>query len=510
MGRARRIEQENLFYHVFNRGIEKRDIFFNDDDREFFLDVFFEAAEMFNVETHSFTLMPNHFHLFIKTLEPNLCRFMHGFMNKYVKDYNRMNQRVGRLFQGPYKAIVVDSNNYGHVLSRYIHLNCVRGHGREKVSVKKRLKRLNEFPWSSYRVFADLETPRWPVKTGEILADFGDSENEQHKQYAQYVKEGMLKETNPFADVVANSILGDEGFVRSIKDLLKKSKHHDASAAHLSLRFLSPEIGEVIDAVEGEFGVRSELFLAARPARGGNCAKIRDARRVFLWAAAKACSGRYSLKAIGAHAGDISPSGIAAARDRIDKQKKSYAVLAGKCKAVLARLDLDESALPADSWARLFKRLTDYKSRFGHCLVPKDFPPDPQLGKWVAAQRLICAKNHASKDPHVRRRINQLNELGVSWKNIEVKVEWEKMFQLLKAFNLLFGHTNVPNQWEQNPKLAAWAAVQRDAFNRRNLEPDRQKRLESLGFIFQTDADKHKDKGKNGNKIENENSLRKN
>ena len=482
MARTPRIEGENLWYHIFNRGIEKRDIFFNDDDRSLLLDIMFETAADFNVEIHTFALMPNHFHFFIKTLEPNLCRFMHASMNKFVKNYNLLNNRVGTLFQGPYKAIIVDSNDYGHILSRYIHLNWVRGHGKENFSIKKRLAALNEYKWSSYRTFADLEAPRWPVITKDILVDFGDSTQIQHKNYAQYVKEGLLKEINPFDDLVARTILGGDGFVRSIKDLLKKSKHHDETADHLALSILSPKIQDVIEAVEEEFQTPSKFFLAPRPVKNPKFPKIRIARNVFLWTAAKACVGRLSLKQIAANAGGVSPMAVASARNRIDKLKIKNSQIAKICKNILERLNLIESALPSDKWAAYFKQFEDYKNKFGHCLVPENYPPNQSLGSWVAVQKQFFKNFSNSNNPVIKYRIKCLKNLGVSWlKNNKNNNDWEEMFLDLKAFKRLFGHCNVPENWAVKPKLAKWVAQQR--YNNINIDSYSRNKLKVLGLF---------------------------
>lgn len=484
MARAPRIEGENLYYHIFNRGIEKRDIFFNDDDRSLLLDIMFETAADFNVEIHTYALMPNHFHFFIKTLEPNLCRFMHASMNKFVRAYNRLNKRVGRLFQGPYQAIVVDSNEYGHILSRYIHLNWVRGHGKENSSMKKRIAALNEYQWSSYRAFVGLESPRWPVKTKNILADFGDSTKKQQKNYAKYVKEGLLKEINPFADVIAKTILGGDGFVRSIKDLLKNSKHHDETARRLALSILSPEIYDVIDAVEAEFNTPSDLFLVPRPIKNPDFPNIRIARNVFLWAAAKVCIGKLSLNQIAAHAGNISPMAVASARNRVDKLKKNDPRLASLCKNILNRLNLIESALPSDKWSDFFNQLQDYNNKFGHCLVPEDYPPNQSLGNWVAAQKLLFNNLSDSKNPVIQYRLERLKELGISCiKNNKKNDDREEMFLDLKAFKRLYGHCNVPKNWPVKPKLAKWVAQQRKNYSNNKINSYHRDKLQNIGLF---------------------------
>ena len=483
MARTPRIEGENLFYHIFNRGIEKRKIFFNDDDRSLMLDLMFETAADFDVEIHSFALMPNHFHFFIKTLQPNLCRFMHSSMNKFVKSYNRLNDRVGRLFQGPYKAIVVDSNEYGHVLSRYIHLNWTRGYGNKRLAIEKRFEALNEYQWSSYRVFAGLDSPKWPVKTQNILSDFGDSQLLKHSNYAKYVKEGLLKEINPFADVVAKTILGGDGFVRSIKELLKNSKRHDETANQLALSILAPKICDVIDAVEAEYNTPADLFLIPRPVKNPKFKNVAEARKLFLWTAAKTCVGRLTLKQIALHAGDVSPAAVATARNRVDKLKSSSDSINFHCKSILNRLNLCEDALPSDNWSTSFNQLQLYKSKFGHCLVPEDYPPNQSLGKWVAAQKLIFKKLDKFNNPILLHRFERLKSLNPSWIKIENENVWNEMFLNLNAFKRLFGNCNVPNNWEINPELADWVAVQRKEYYNKNLDSYRQKKLQDLGLF---------------------------
>ncbi|MCK5851671.1 Helicase associated domain protein [bacterium] len=487
MSRTPRIEGENLFYHIFNRGIEKRKIFFNDDDRSLLLDLMFETANEFNVEIHTYALMPNHFHFFIKTLEPNLCRFMHSSMNKFVKSYNRLNERVGRLFQGPYKAIVVDSNEYGHILSRYIHLNWARAYGNKRLSLEKRFNAINEYQWSSYRAFAGRESPQWPVKMKTILNDFGESTEQQHSNYAQYVKEGLLKEINPFADVVAKTILGGDGFVRSIKELLKNSKRHDETANQLALSILAPKISDVIHAVEAEYNTPADLFLTSRPVKNPKFKNVAEARKLFLWTAAKACVGRLTLKQIAFHAGDVSPAAVATARNRVDILKSSSDSINLHCNSILNRLNLSEAALPSDNWSNSFNQLKLYKSKFAHCLVPKDYPPNKSLGSWVAAQKLIFKNLDYSNNPILLHRLERLKSLNPSWiKNInenENENVWNEMFLNLKAFKRLFGNCNVPINWPVNSDLANWVALQRKKYYNKNLDSFCQEKLHDLGLF---------------------------
>ena len=268
--------------------------------------------------------------------------------------------------------------------------------------------------------------------------------------------------------------------MRSIKKLLESSKHHDASAEYVTFKLISPKLSEVIKAVEQETGISRELFLPHRPKCCSDYDHVKEARRIFLWAAVKACSGRLSLGEIGTQAGEITAAAVSTARRRVDKEKLSCPELEESCRAILARMDLDDSIIINERLTRLYNRLAEYKSKFGHCLVPKNHPPDPQLGRWVAAQRTIFAKANTTDDPIIQDRIAKLDELGFSWQKGDP--HWNEMFETLKAFKLLFGHCNVPENWEPNPELSAWVAKQRNAYKRQALTADQKMQFEELGF----------------------------
>jgi putative transposase len=122
MARPLRVEYEGAFYHVTSRGNEKKEIFFSPEDYEQFKTYLYEAREKFGYKLHAYVLMTNHFHLLIETPEANLNRLMHYINGSYTGYFNRHNRRVGHLFQGRYKAILVDRDSYLVELSRYMHL----------------------------------------------------------------------------------------------------------------------------------------------------------------------------------------------------------------------------------------------------------------------------------------------------------------------------------------------------------------------------------------------------
>jgi len=129
MTRPVRIEFEGALYHVTSRGDRREAIYEDDADRVAFLGVVESVAETFNWVCHAYCQMTNHYHLVIETPDGNLSKGMRQLNGVYTQLLNRKYARVGHLFQGRYKAILVDADAHLLELTRYVVLNPVRGHG---------------------------------------------------------------------------------------------------------------------------------------------------------------------------------------------------------------------------------------------------------------------------------------------------------------------------------------------------------------------------------------------
>ncbi|MGB3341550.1 MAG: transposase [bacterium] len=206
MARQLRIEFENAFYHITSRGIERRSIFLDRNDRNRFLFYLRENLQRYNVIMFAYVLMKNHYHLFIETLSPNLSRFMHDVNTSYTVYFNRRRNRVGPLLQGRYKSILVDSETYMLELSRYIHLNPVRA---------SFVERAEEYMWSSFRVYLGKDKDQW-VDTSWVKERLG---RRWCIQYREFVQQGVGTK-NPFDNLKAGFILGSDTFVDEIKSML--------------------------------------------------------------------------------------------------------------------------------------------------------------------------------------------------------------------------------------------------------------------------------------------------
>jgi len=154
MARPLRLEFAGALYHVTSRGNERKPIYFEEADFELFLNILGQVCEQHNWVIHAFCLMTNHYHLLVETPDANLSKGMRQLNGVYTQAINRRYRRVGHLFQGRYKAILVDKDAYLLELSRYIILNPIRA---------KMVDSLEEWPWSSWHCAMGLEaSPDWP------------------------------------------------------------------------------------------------------------------------------------------------------------------------------------------------------------------------------------------------------------------------------------------------------------------------------------------------------------
>jgi REP element-mobilizing transposase RayT len=243
MARPLRIEYPGAFYHVTSRGNEQKDIFKSRKDRKKFLDYLESATERYGAVIHAFCLMNNHYHILLETPTGNLSQIMRHLNGSYTTYFNVKRKRAGHLFQGRYKAILVEADSYGLELSRYIHLNPLRAGS---------VNRPEEYEWSSYRHYIGLsKAPSW-LKTGFVLDVFGGKDVE--RKYREFVNEGMKEESeSPLMGVIASTILGSPEFVRV------KSQEHlgekEADRNMPALRILTrPTVNEIINTVEKVIG----------------------------------------------------------------------------------------------------------------------------------------------------------------------------------------------------------------------------------------------------------------
>lgn len=203
MARPLRIEFEGALYHVTSRGDGQEDIYLDDNDRETYLDVLSDVCERFNWTIHAFCLMSNHYHLLVETPEGNLAKGMRQLNGVYTQRFNRKHSRAGHVFQGRYKAILVQKESYLLELARYIVLNPVRA---------QMVRSAKDWSWSSYRATAGfIKAEKW-LTVNWILAAFSRRKAVAVQQYRTFVSAGR-NQSKPWEELKNQIYLGDDAFV---------------------------------------------------------------------------------------------------------------------------------------------------------------------------------------------------------------------------------------------------------------------------------------------------------
>jgi len=210
MARQLRIEYEGAFYHVTSRGNQKERIFWDDKDREELKKIIKRTKERYKYLLHAYVFMDNHYHFLIETPYANIKQVMQNINTSYTVYINRSHKRAGHLFQGRYKAFIVDKESYLLELSRYIHLNPVRA---------GIVDRPEDYKWSSYREYIYGGSGGPITDTEETLYSFSKKRAIAAEKYHEFVYAGIKMES-PFKDAVGN-ILGEERFRERIKRYLK-------------------------------------------------------------------------------------------------------------------------------------------------------------------------------------------------------------------------------------------------------------------------------------------------
>jgi len=249
MSRATRIEFAGACYHVMSRGVARTATFLDDEDRRSFLEIVGGQVEMGTLQVFAFCVMPNHYHLLVSTPLGHLARWLRHVNGDHARRFNARHRRVGHLWQGRYKAILVEEGDYLHQCSRYIHLNPSRA---------KLARSAAHYRWSSYRNYLGGSAVVPWVNTGVVLDGFGASP----QRYRAYVESGRAKkEATPFSRAHAGLALGGEAFVARVRAMVHERPDDADEPCMSALRRLGrPDPDRVEEAVE-------RIFSAARPAR---------------------------------------------------------------------------------------------------------------------------------------------------------------------------------------------------------------------------------------------------
>ena len=234
MARPLRIEYDGAIYHVTSRGNEGKNIFKDDEDRLLFLNTLKKVNEKYNWLCHAYCLMNNHYHLVIETPDGNLSKGMRQLNGVYTQSLNKRHNRVGHVFQGRYKAILISKESHLLETCQYVVLNPVRA---------KTTRVPREWRWSSYRGTAGFEKPHPCLSIDWALGQFSTKRGIAVKKYHEFVKAG-IGERKIWKSVKGQIILGKEDFVEKFTDHVRK--HEEIKEIPKSQRYINrPELAEL-------------------------------------------------------------------------------------------------------------------------------------------------------------------------------------------------------------------------------------------------------------------------
>lgn len=300
MGRPLRISFPGAFYHVTSRGNERRSIYQTNRDFEKFIGYLESATERYGARIHCFCLMTNHYHLLLETPRGNLQAILHHLNTGYTNYFNTKKKRVGHLFQGRYKAILVEKDHYALELSRYIHLNPVRA---------QLVKDPDQYPWSSYSAYGEKKK-RWSwLHTDFILAQISRNKRKALRGYREYTQRGITENLeDPLKKTIASTVIGSEKFIEWVRERWAKRERADREVPAIRKLARRPELSLILHECEERFG---KAFL--------------ESRRMALYLSHH-LSG-LSLREIGEYFGGISISAVSQNSRRQEKRLKEDAEL---------------------------------------------------------------------------------------------------------------------------------------------------------------------------------------
>lgn len=272
MARPLRIQYPGAYYHVTCRGNERRRIFLDDDDRYRFLRLLAESLGVYDVVLYAYVMMDNHFHLVVQTPRANLSEFMRRFNICYTGWFNYHHATCGHVYQGRYKALLIDADAYLLELSRYVHLNPVRAGKYGALNNHEQMQHVERYKWSSLPGYLDKQKAVDIVAYDMILSMVGSQ-----RGYRRFLLDGLRSGIkDPFRNVQYRTVLGDDDFVSRVTQesisLGKGSPDEQPAYREMARKVIAPDelltcvaesLGADIERVRARSGLSIERAIVA-------------------------------------------------------------------------------------------------------------------------------------------------------------------------------------------------------------------------------------------------------
>ena len=256
MPRPPRIDFPDAVYHVTTRGNGRAEIFWSDEDRQRFLGQLSHHLQMAGVVLYAFVLMDNHFHGLVRTPRANLSAFRQGLLTAYALYARYKHRRPGHVFQGRFKAKLVEDDVYLRGLTRYIHLNPVKIAACRRLTRKQRLERLKAYRWSSYAGYVAAEKAQEFVSY-DVLKEYGGDQATARRQYRAFVEACVLEDDAPLLEAMAASrhAIGGAAFTEEAEARIERRRRGRVQDQDVDLPRWSVPLEEIDAAVARCYGI---------------------------------------------------------------------------------------------------------------------------------------------------------------------------------------------------------------------------------------------------------------
>lgn len=247
MARPLRLQLENALYHITSRGNERMSIFLDDQDRHVFLKKLSDVIERYVWTVYAYCLMGNHYHLLLRTEKANLSGGMRQLNGVYAQYFNRRHDRVGHVFQGRFKAILIEDEDKLLAVARYVALNPVRAGMVDGPA---------DWKWSSYRATVGLDKPAKFFCPDHVLCLFSNRRDEAVELYDSFIHEG-IGEPSPLENAYGGIVLGEKEATRV---LLEKVARQVGPEIPKGERYAArPDLEEIFSNHDRDTGIYSAI-----------------------------------------------------------------------------------------------------------------------------------------------------------------------------------------------------------------------------------------------------------